>query len=197
MAGSSCLLHSSLYQFPILPSSSSSSLFQSNSFARNAHSKKKFKTTTTSLLEESSNEKAFCNKRTVLFMGIAVLPFLGFKAQAFEELATSKLTDFLCYFHMLDLKWYTLVIWILLVVWFREKIGFFCVLSLISDISIYGVFLVDFVYSYFFHIVLDCDFWDFVASKSGMRRFSIVSLRVMTYSSCLSHHGFFTVVSLK
>ncbi|KAI9110355.1 hypothetical protein K1719_018797 [Acacia pycnantha] len=87
VAGNSCFLHSSLYQFPF-PSSSSS--FQSNSWARNAHIKKKFRAPMACLHQESPNERAFCNKRSVIFMGIAVLPLLGFKARAIEGLATKE-----------------------------------------------------------------------------------------------------------
>lgn len=85
VTGSSCFLHSSLYQFP-LPSSSS----LSNSRSRNAHAKQKFRAPMACLRQENTNEGVFCNKRTVVFMGIAALPLLGLRARAIEGLATSK-----------------------------------------------------------------------------------------------------------
>lgn len=40
--------------------------------------------------QETPNEEGdFCNKRTVIFIGIAALPFLGLRARAIEGLATT------------------------------------------------------------------------------------------------------------
>ncbi|KAI4355667.1 hypothetical protein L6164_004416 [Bauhinia variegata] len=81
--GSSCFLQHPFYQFP-LPSS------QSNFWTRNAQTRWKFIAPMACLHHQDPNEGDFCNKRTVIIMGIAVPPLLGLEARALEEFATKE-----------------------------------------------------------------------------------------------------------
>ncbi|XP_019455363.1 PREDICTED: MAR-binding filament-like protein 1-1 isoform X2 [Lupinus angustifolius] len=92
VAGSSCFLHSPSYP---LPCSSSSSSFPP---LYNPHTK--FRTSlsiaSSSIHKQQKQDTnndvglTFCNKRSILLMGISVIPFLSFKAKAVEDLSTKE-----------------------------------------------------------------------------------------------------------
>ncbi|KAK9282230.1 hypothetical protein L1049_005144 [Liquidambar formosana] len=85
--GSSCFLHSPLYQthLPSFSSSSSQSVF-SYYCTRNAETRTRTRNRAPMVSSHhgSSDDGVFCKRRAILFVGISVLPFLQLRARALE-----------------------------------------------------------------------------------------------------------------
>ncbi|XP_057473360.1 MAR-binding filament-like protein 1-1 [Actinidia eriantha] len=91
--GTSCFFHSILYQSLSPPSSSSlhpSQSVISNAFPRNGGHSRKNRTAKACLNGHKPNDSVFSKRRSILLLGISVLPFLQLNAKAFEEWPTEE-----------------------------------------------------------------------------------------------------------
>ena len=90
LMGSSCFVQPSV-SYPLFPSSSYRSIFLYSSPKNSSEPKRKGTVPMASMSQDESSYRVPLQRRTILFVGISVLPFFQLRARALEGLALSKL----------------------------------------------------------------------------------------------------------